>query len=58
MKRKEFKKVTLPLKILLKKMYKKFGYDMTIFKIENMKEPSSNERLLMIEYINLIHNKQ
>lgn len=58
MKRKEFKKVKFPLNILLKKMYKNFGYDMTIFKIENMKEPTEFERLIMIDYIKSIHEKQ
>lgn len=57
MKRKEFNKVSLPLKILLKKMYKKYGYNQSLFIIENMKEPTSDERLLMIDYIKILDSK-
>lgn len=54
MKRKEFIKVSLPLRVLLKKMYKKYDYDMTVNIIDNMKSPSLNEKKLMKEYISTL----
>lgn len=55
--RKEFKKINMIMKILLKKMYKQYGYDLTVIHIENMTQPTNNEKLLMIEYINELNNK-
>ena len=51
-KRKEFTKLNSVLKIVLKKMYKKYGYNQSLTLIENMKEPTFNERTLMLNYIN------
>ena len=50
-KRKEMIELNLLMKSLLKRMYKKYGYQTSYVMIENMKEPTFNERSLMLEYI-------
>ena len=55
-KRKEFTKLNSVLKIVLKKMYKKYGYNQSLVLIENMKEPTFNERTLMLNYIHELND--
>lgn len=55
--RKEFKKLNLLMKLLLKRMYKTFGYEETKEKINNMNEPTSSEKEIMIQYIEQHHMK-
>ena len=56
-KRKEIGKLSSLLKLCLKRVYKKYGYESSIQTIENMNSPTDNEKKIMIEYINELNNK-
>lgn len=54
--KKSFKKVPLPLKVVLNKMYIKYGLT-SIDLIENMSSPSFEEKQLMIDHIKYLDKK-
>lgn len=48
---KDRKKLPLTIKLAVKQLYKKYGYEQAFLYIENLKSPSIHERELLISYL-------
>ena len=45
------KKLPLPVKLAVKQLYKKYGYEQAFLYIENLVSPTVHERELLIDYL-------